>query len=68
MKSGAAIAIWADAYAEQDGAYVFEVLIDAEDDLPDYTLVLGRTPGNPRRVRIAVASLAIADVEGLDGG
>jgi len=58
LRSGDVIEVWADGFtsADQPGRHVFNVLVEVDEE-PDPSInVVGRSPSNPHRMLIAVAS------------
>ena len=49
------VEVWADSYQELDGAYVFAVLADVNEDQQKDLLILGRTPSNSERVIVGLS-------------
>lgn len=68
LTSGTVVVIWADAYQERDDSFVFEVLVDVDGAVPEFVQVTARTPSNPKRVAVAVASFPARDVDDISGG
>lgn len=61
--SGPAIEVWADSYGVEDGTYTFEVLVRATADGQKSMRVGGRTPTDPERVLVVVATIPVTEVE-----
>lgn len=55
----------ADAYSEEGGQLMFNVLVDPDADEQGQMVVDWRTPNNPRRVGVVVAKVPAAEVANL---
>ncbi len=62
LQSGALIVLWADAYATEENAYVFSVLVRATATEQVELDVTARTPADPARVAVTVARIPRAEV------
>jgi hypothetical protein len=58
--------VWADGFQREGGHYTFCSLFDleADEELPNDTLVLGETPSNARRCLLAVGRVRKSAVQG----
>jgi hypothetical protein len=65
LSSGESVDVWADAYSEADGFYVFGVLVDVANEPADHVLVSARTPSNPARMEVAVARFPVGVVSDI---
>ena len=67
---GQTVEVWADGYQEVDGAFIFGVLADVDEDQQNDLLILGRTPTNPERVIVGLSKFpqhAVAKIRGGGG-
>ena len=65
LRSGGVMELAADAYSEEDGQLLFNVLVEADADEQDQVVIDWRTPNNARRVGIVVAKVPAAEVADL---
>jgi hypothetical protein len=62
------IEVWADSVGEEDGYFVFSVLVDATKQEQELLDVTGHTPTNPDRVIITVARFPTQAIDNPRGG
>ena len=67
-ETGETIEVWADSYHEEDGYFVFSVLVDATLDEQTGLDITGRTPSNPERVIATVARIPATTIQRPHGG
>ncbi|MET8545102.1 hypothetical protein ABZW03_31325 [Kitasatospora sp. NPDC004799] len=65
LQSGALIELWADGYTEDEGAYLFSLLVRATEAEQAELDVTARTPADPSRVAITVARIPLSEVRDL---
>ncbi|MFF3852870.1 hypothetical protein [Micromonospora sp. NPDC002575] len=65
LRSGGVMELAADAYSEENGQLLFNVLVEADADEQDQMVIDWRTPNNPRRVGVVVAKVPAAEVVDL---
>lgn len=68
LHAGHTIEVWADGYQEIDGAHVFGVLADADEEEQKGLLITGRTPTDPKRVIVGLCRFPIEAVASINGG
>ena len=61
--NGEVIEVWADSVSEEDGYFVFSILVDATPEEQADVDVTGRTPTNPKRVIMTVARFPAATID-----
>lgn len=62
LRSGEVLEVWADAFAEEGGAYVFDVGADGTPEEQTQWEVTARRPSDPSRVMVALARIPVTAV------
>jgi hypothetical protein len=62
LVSGHLVQVWADAYAEEDGDYVFSALIRSEREPEAHIAIQARAPADPSLFDVALARFPAASV------
>ncbi|MGB0113204.1 MAG: hypothetical protein WBP59_08275 [Ilumatobacteraceae bacterium] len=65
LTDDATVELWADSYSEEDGEFVFSLLVDAAPHEQDDLEVTARTPTRPERVIITVCRFPTVAVRRL---
>ena len=68
LVDGQVVEVWADAYQELAGFYVFGVLADVDEPMQKDLLITGRTPTDPKRVIVGLARFPVDGVRNIHGG
>ena len=68
LRSGEVLEVWADAYAEHDGAYVFDVAASGSVEEQVGWEVTAVRPSDPGRVLVAVLRVPVSAVVDIRSG
>jgi hypothetical protein len=68
LLDGHTVEVWADGYQELDGAYVFTVLADVDEEQQKDLLITGRTPTDGKRVIVGLSRFPRETVARIRGG
>ena len=63
LPGGQTVEVWADGVSEEEGFFVFSILVDATVEEQQLLDVTGRTPSNVARVQVTVARFPVSSIE-----